>query len=320
LREPHLDNRVLSFVNGVEYLASLFDDRLENRAFVKQVFQHRRIDELLQVGDGYDIIIRRTTALPPPGFGDALRYRFNDWLYAKASYEWATRLPTPEELLGDGRLVLPSPDLNPERRHSVNLGVGALARAPSGEISGFYRGLGDLIMQLPLDDGTRISHNVHSARSVGIEASTAWTIPGQWLALDVNATYQDYRNTSETGRFAAFADERIPNSPWLFVNAALRLSKREAFTSNDEIALSGYLRYVHEYFLGWENIGLPVSKELIPSYLLPSAGLVYSLRRQERGRLTSSVEVQNISDVRVIDVFGIQRPGRAFYAKVTFDY
>ncbi len=48
------------------------------------------------------------------GVGDALRFRFTPWLYAKASYEFATRLPDPDELFGNGILVHANLDLDPE--------------------------------------------------------------------------------------------------------------------------------------------------------------------------------------------------------------
>jgi vitamin B12 transporter len=36
------------------------------------------------------------------------------------------------------------------------------------------------------------------------------------------------------------------------------------------------------------------------------------------GRLLSTaLEVQNLTDERVFDFYGVERPGRAFYAKVT---
>jgi hypothetical protein len=37
----------------------------------------------------------------------------------------------------------------------------------------------------------------------------------------------------------------------------------------------------------------------------------------ETTRVTSTFEVQNVTDARVYDLFGVQRPGRAFFIKLT---
>jgi hypothetical protein len=35
------------------------------------------------------------------------------------------------------------------------------------------------------------------------------------------------------------------------------------------------------------------------------------------GRFTSTIEVSNLTDARLYDVFGVQRSGRAIYLKIT---
>ena len=57
----------------------------------------------------------------------------------------------------------------------------------------------------------------------------------------------------------------------------------------------------------------------MPSQLVPSAGITY-LTEGDSGLLSSSLEVQNLSNEKVYDFFGVQRPGRAFYAKMAIEY
>ena len=38
---------------------------------------------------------------------------------------------------------------------------------------------------------------------------------------------------------------------------------------------------------------------------------------QESLRLSLTLEVANLTDARVFDIFGAQRPGRAYFAKIT---
>ena len=86
----------------------------------------------------------------------------------------------------------------------------------------------------------------------------------------------------------------------------------------DEISLAWNTRFVQEYYRGWESVGLKEFKQVIPSQFVHSLALVY-LVDTERGSLSSSMEVQNLTDEDVYDFFGVQRPGRAFYAKMTFE-
>lgn len=83
----------------------------------------------------------------------------------------------------------------------------------------------------------------------------------------------------------------------------------------DELVLFAASRYVHKFFRGWESLGERDSKQVIPSQLTHSLGLTYGVRR--RGSILTTVEVQNLTDAHVFDSFGVQRPGRALYLKVS---
>src|SRR5690606_15147578 len=107
---------MLVHVAGIEYEADLFGGRLENIAFAKSYLQLVR-SEAIDTGrlldrDGHWF-----------GLGDGLRYRFHEHVQAKLSWEWATRLPRPDEVFGDGALVDPNLALEPETSHNLNLGA-----------------------------------------------------------------------------------------------------------------------------------------------------------------------------------------------------
>ncbi|WP_433937095.1 TonB-dependent siderophore myxochelin receptor MxcH [Sorangium cellulosum] len=296
-----------SGVAGVEHEAMAFEGRLANIAFAKVYLQGVRTREILPSGllGDVDRTIHRM------GAGDSLRFRFTDALYAKASYEYATRLPTPEELFGDGVLVLWNLHLEPEVSHNVNLGV-TLERAETGagqlrfSANGFGRFTDDLIT-LRRYLGYSEYGNTLSARSVGVESTAGWTSPGDWLSLDGHVTWQDFRDVS-TGA-------RIQNQPYLFGGVAARAQWPEIAARRDALSLTWYSDYVHAFFVGREDRGAGDSKAEIPSQLVHTLALTYLV---ERGRTTvsSTVEVQNVTDEKAFSFFGIQRPGRAAYAKL----
>ena len=310
---------LFTMVSGVEYQADLFRRRLENIFFVKSYFQLQRSEDQL-VGGARAERDRDTHRF---GVGDAVRYRFVEGLYAKASYEWATRLPRPDELYGNGVLVRANLNLQPESSHNVNLGltvdtpttpVGALR----ADINGFLRATDQLIALLN-DDKYYTYQNVFGARSLGIEAAAGWTSPGEYLALDGNVTYQDFRNVSSDGAFGTFEGDPIPNRPYLFANASARLQFRHVRRADDELSLTWFTRYVHQFYRGWKSAGDIAYKASVDSQLLHSVALTYLVHGDPMA-MSFTGEVQNVTDERAYDFFGVQRPGRAFYFKTTIEF
>jgi vitamin B12 transporter len=155
---------------------------------------------------------------------------------------------------------------------------------------------------------------VYSARSLGVETALGWTSPGDYVVLDGNFTYVDFRNTSTAGAFASSEGARIPNRPYLFGNAAARVQFRNVAAARDELALSWNSRYVHQFYRGWEDLG--ANKLTVSAQLLHSLALTY-LVKGDAATLSFTGELQNITDAAAFDFFGVPRPGRAFYFKAT---
>ncbi|MDI3287158.1 TonB-dependent siderophore myxochelin receptor MxcH [Polyangium sp. 15x6] len=309
---------LLSTVVGAEYEARPFAGKLANIAFAKAYVQMARTKEQLPNGNLRDL--DRTTHRG--GIGDSLRFRFTEAFYAKASYEYATRLPNPEEVFGNGALIIENLHLEPEASHNVNLGL-TLERAETAaglfrfNVNGFGRFAENLIVLL--SNGNYFQHeNVLSARSVGVEASLGWTSPGDWVALDGYATWQDFRNTASEGAFGKFEGDRIPNRPYLFAGASARVQGSDLLRPRDVLSLTWQARYVEAYFRGWESIGAIDSKLVIPSQLVHALALTYSMKHGD-GSVSGTLEVQNLTDEKVFDSFGVQQPGRAANAKLVLE-
>ncbi|WP_223765245.1 TonB-dependent siderophore myxochelin receptor MxcH [Corallococcus sp. AS-1-6] len=318
-RDP-LDARrnLLTLVGGLEHEAMLADGRLKNVAFVKGYVMRSASQEVLSAGD----VVRRDQASERLGVGDGLRLFLPHGLLAKASYEYTTRLPGPDELFGDGVLVAANLALRPEASHNANLelaleDLGTGLGRFRGSVGGFARFAAQLIVLLG-NDTTLSYENVYAARSLGVEASAGWTVPGDWLALDANATWQDFRNAGGAGAFAAFDGDRIPNRPWLFANASARLQRRALFKPTDVASLGFTSRYVHGFFRGWESQGLRQYKQEVDAQLVHSLALSYV--REGSPRLGGTLEVLNLTNAKAYDFFGVQRPGRFLSVKLTADF
>lgn len=319
-RDPLTARRDLfGLVSGIAYTLDGFEERVQNVAFVKGYVQLARTEDPIPGGEIRD----RNRNTGRAGLGDALRVRVFDWLYAKASYEWATRLPRADEIFGDATLILANLELRPEISHNANLGLTLDARNTRVggwrlDANGFVRDADQLIVLLGND--TFFSHqNVFRARSMGVETGVGWTSPGDYVVLDGNVTYQDFRNASREGTFGDFEGDRIPNRPYLFAHGAARLQFRGIAAERDELAVQWNTRYVHEFFRGWQSVGLVQFKQVVDAQLLHSLALSY-LVRGERLAVSFTGEVQNLTDRVAFDFFGVQRPGRALYFKSTLSF
>jgi vitamin B12 transporter len=307
-----------SNVTGLEYQLQLLEERFENIVAFKSYLQFARSEQPLPTG-GVEPKDRDTHSF---GVGDALRYRLADGLWSKASYEYATRLPQPDEVFGDGALTEENLDLAPETSHNANLGLsfdsGATrAGAFWADTNLFYRGARDLIRRV----GTAIFfsyQNVAAARTLGVDLTLSWTSPGRFVALESNATFQDSRNTSTSGPYAAQRGDRIPNRPYAFGSAFLTLRYPDLVTAGDSISASWAARYVHAFYRTWESLGSLEQKPRVASQLVHTLGLAYAVESEQRA-ISTSVEMQNVGDDRVYDVFGVQRPGRAVFFKTTVE-
>jgi hypothetical protein len=316
-RDPLTAQRdLLSHVSALEYELNLFEQRLENIGFIKHYVQELRAERSLP-GNVFERLERDASEF---GFGDALRFRLASFLYAKASYEWALNLPRPDQVFGNGAQVVENLELSAERSHNANLSLTLdVTESAAGDfdanVNVFLRDVSNLIVLLGSD--TVFSYqNVFGARASGLEASTTWNSPGEYVQVGGNVTYLDMRNTSSAGTFAAFDGDRIPNRPYLSGNASLRLQKRGLAATRDELSAVWYVRYVHDFFRTWESVGRPALKATIDSQLTHSVGVGYLFRRGPL-ELGFNSEVQNLADAEVYDFFGIQRPGRSFHFKTT---
>ena len=318
-RDPLSAKRaLLTVVSGVEYEIDVLDDWISNVVFVKDYVYRTDVQEY---PEGHAELRTNSTSHHSLGAGDSLRVRISPWFYLKASYEYATRLPRPDEVFGDGGTLQPNLKLKPEISHNANLGPRLeLKRTPIGtltvDVNAFLRESDRLIYVSGGASGTRYE-NLYKARALGVENGVSWFAPGRWLSMDGMLTWQDVRNESTEGDFADVKGDRLPNRPFLFGSWAARLYFDGLPTDNDSIELFYYGRYVHAFLVGWEGLGDRNERPFrLAPQLMHSVGVTWLVSR-DAAHMTWTLELQNLTDARAFDNFGVQRPGRAFFAKLT---
>lgn len=306
------ERHLRDLVAGLEYTHWFWDDRVEHAVFVKGYAQRAESFEP-QIGGALEARDRDTWRF---GVGDTWRVRLAESLTLKASYEWATRLPRVDEVFGDGVQIVDNPDLVPETSHNANLGGRVERESGIGrwtvDCTGFLRAADDLILLLG-NDRVFSYQNVFAARATGIEASVGWTSPARWFAVEGNATWLDFRNTSSEGVFADFEGDRIPNRPHRFANAAAHVRVPDLTTAGDVATVDWNMRYVGAFFRSWESAGLREFKQSIPAQWVHTVGVGW--RVPPPWGVALSAEVQNVFGAQAFDFFGVQRPGRAVFFK-----
>lgn len=246
------------------------------------------------------------------GFSQSLRYYLNDKTLAKASYEYATRLPDEFELFGDFTLVRPNPFLEPEQSHNANLSVQYLGQSLQLDFNTFFR-LTENIIWLRTSQFFAQYQNLLKAAIQGIDVEIRYQ-PFQFLRLKANATFQDIRNRSPRNITGSvddrYFDARLPNIPYLFGNGEIRYQKENLLGTNSRVSAWWSANYVHDYFLFWAVDGNQDLKNTIPSQFLQNLGISLALNDN---RFSITFESLNIANQKAYDNFNVQRPGRAFH-------
>lgn len=317
--ENDLTNSSVSVVTGAEYELSLLQGRLSNVLLAKHYF-FQPTSEIRTQPEGLEAFTFETTRTTHKyGVGDSLRYTFTPWLLAKASYEHAVRLPNADELFGDGRFTLPNVELVPETSDNFNLGPRLeLSQTPIGDvvadINGFWRETKDQIVLIATAEFAPY-RNVADVRTTGVEGTLWWQSPGQWLVLDGSFTWMESKNRSKDGPFSPFEGMRIPSRPYRFASWGARVHIPDLMRVEDSLELFYAGRYVNGFYRGWE-IGNPRYKMSVPDQFAHSIGVTFSTVLLGHGRYSATIEVDNLLDSELYDVWGVQRPGRSFNFKV----
>lgn len=333
-RDPlSAERRLITVVSGLEYELNAFrmteasealseDHRLQNTLFVKS-YVYRARGEEIEIGPGMPLFTSRETNLNSFGAGDSLRMFLAGGLYLKTSYEYATRLPRPDEVFGNGVLVRANLGLKPEVSHNLNFGPRyELRRAGFGEltleVNGFLRDTDRLIV-LPSSANYVSYQNVYRARALGVEGALSWTSVKRYASLHANPTFIDQRNASKMGAFAKYEGDRIPNRPYLLASWGAQLRWPKPFVHQGALEPFYEGRYVHSFYRFWQSAGDPNYKKQVAAQIAHNLGITYSFV-SDALRVFATFEVQNVSDAKLYDFYGAQRPGRAYYGKLSSDF
>ena len=318
--QTNFPSHTSSFTTGFSYDLTLLDGDFMSATTLKN-FNYSSDTKVLEqtfVNNPTDISLSRNYW----GGSESLRYKFTRKWLAKASFSSEVRIPTSEELVGNGYSILPATNLEPERCNGLNAGVLYHHNNKHGfvevEANYFLNELEDMIRyQADMIPSMARYANFGTVRTQGVELEMKGDVTS-FLYAYANGTYQDLRDRRkhETGSEAENPtyNKRMPNIPYLLGNAGIELHKENLFggkNQNSRFLLDA--SYVHEYFYDFEMSKYQDRK--IPTSLTFDAGIEHTFKND---MWTLSFKAKNLTDRTVYSDLNRPLPGRNFSFKVRY--
>lgn len=319
--QSNFPSKMKTLTTGLSYDLTLFDGRFQNAFTLKNFIfsSHSRSIDVYSVRAPEPVKVSKSYF----GFSDAFRYKFTDDLMLKASFNSEVRIPTSEELIGNGYSILASPALKPERTSGVNLGMlyrhlkqdGGLVEI---ELNGFYNHLKDMIRFTPDMIPTMARYrNFGSVRTRGVELDVKGDVCPV-LYLYANGTYQDLRDVRKLTPGTTVENptymKRIPNVPYLLANFGAEFHKENLFGGKEQNTRFLFdASYVHTYYYDFEVSRYQDKK--IPSALTMDAAIEHSFKNDQ---WVLTFKVKNLMDRHVVSEFNRPLPGRYIGVKVRY--
>ncbi len=157
--------------------------------------------------------------------------------------------------------------------------------------------------------------NLSNVQSQGLEGN----VKLDWndaLLFNSNVTYQNITDQTkfDEGIKNTNYESRIPNVPYLFGNVRLGVNAAKKKKVN-KLIFYWSLRYVHDFYLTWANLGNTQSKKIIPAQTTQDLQASYSFNKEQ---CNLSFTIANFTNALVYDNFNIQKPGRSFHVKLRY--
>ncbi len=310
--------KTISVTTGLSLEDNFFDSRLQNLLGFKFHYMKAEISNTstsmiqqakLETNDYTDF-----------SYDESLMFRIVKPLAVKGSYQHAVRLPTPDELFGDGIRVSAATNLKPEEADNFNVGLSLdLQEIPlfarfrfDGDV--FYSYYKNRIHYMSASQMSVPYFNMDPIRGWGYEGDVKLDV-NEWVLLGTNWTFQDLRNIDYNAKQGILEDAIIPNIPRFFMNYLAEFHMGDIFNKNDFVKFWWAANYTDEYYYGWK-ISSRQSRKIDASFT-QDLGIEYSVWEN---KLAWSFEVDNFMDETVYDKYGESKPGRTFATKIRYSF
>ena len=311
---------------SLTYDVSAFENRFKASLFGKY-YQQKNISKdpaIIEDEEGNSTIVEEvvTNNTTNEGYGFAASYAILPEVTLLTSAEKAVRLPNETEIFGnDGDNVVANSSINPERSDNLNVGFrfgsfNIKKHQFSVYTNFFTRNIKDRI-GLPIETSLNVNDelivyvNQGSGTSKGIDAQLSYTYNNN-LALNFNVSKFDLKIENRG------TEIDVPNTPFLTMNGSARYRFNNVIQKNAQLNLFYNLYYTDDFSYlvpqGSNTTGDDFFR--VPEQLVQDLGLSYTFPNKN---IILSFDAKNIFDKPVYDNLSVQKPGRAFYLKLTYN-
>lgn len=320
-----LQKNIVSFT--FENLA--FEQKLRTNIFYKHYFQTMTTNEPLREDQVPGVPFYKLNTIVKnvdySGYGIAFSYKLFPNLYVLASGEKAIRIPTANELFGNvnDNILAPAGTLNPETSYNANLGLnfGTYTfnqHAIKLNASVFYRNTQGMIRESIRAGSFTFSQfeNLENVLSKGIDAELNYNYANKIDFTFNISKFDALFNTAfnSNGAPYLFYRTQIRNEPSFKFNSNLSYYFKDLFLKGARGSVYYNINYVKGFLRNWANVG-GKNLDYIPTQFSNDLGMAYTL---PSNKITIGLDGKNIFDQQIFDNFGLQKPGRAFYLKLTY--
>ena len=310
--------KTVSVTTGLSLEDNFFDSRLQNLLGFK--FHYLKADISNTSTSRLQKATVESNDYTDFGYDESLMFRIVKPLAVKGSYQHAVRLPTPDELFGDGVRVSAATNLKPEEADNFNVGLSLdLQEIPlvarfrfDGDV--FYSYYKNRIHYMSTSQMSVPYFNMNPIRGWGYEGDVKLDV-NEWILLGTNWTFQDLRNIDYNAKQGILEDAIIPNIPRFFMNYLAEFHMGDVINKNDFLKFWWSANYTDEYYYGWK-ISSRQSRKIEASFT-QDLGIEYSVWDN---KLAWSFEVDNFMDEIVYDKYGESKPGRTFATKIRYSF
>lgn len=302
-----------------------FSNKLRTNLFYKRYHQKVTANAPYQVTATPPVYALNTTDKTNEfdGYGVTFSYALRPNLYIIGSAERAIRFPNATEIFGNAADNLNPGNLEPEKSLNANIGLNLGTynfnkHSLRVNTSLFYRDTEDMIRLGFAANSTGESYyeNLESVISRGIDAEIIYGY-AEKINFTLNISKFDVLfNTKYDQKGAAylFYKSQIRNEPSFKFNANLSYYFNNLIQKNARASVHYNVGYVKAFLRNWDNAGRN-NLDWIPTQFSNDIGVLYTF---PSSKLSISLDAKNIFNRQIFDNFGLQKPSRAFYTKVTY--
>jgi outer membrane cobalamin receptor len=303
-----------------------FSERLRSNIFYKNYNQEITSNEPYQISTNplnYGLS-KKVKTNSYNGYGMALAFELMPKIYILGSVEKAIRFPSEREIFGNPADNLNPGDLEAEQSLNANIGLNLGTytyknHSVKVNTSVFYRDTQGMIREAMTsgNSGTSYYENLEDVLTKGIDAEIVYDYADK-LNLTFNVSKFDVLFNTKYNKEGAeylYYGQQIRNEPSFKYNANATYYHKDLFLKNSRASLYYNINYVNKFTRNWSNIG-STNLDIIPTQFSNDIGFMYVFPSK---KVTFSFDAKNIFNERILDNFGLQKPGRAFYGKITYN-